>query len=232
MHVEAVDDFIEGLKLAKNIYAECPGCNHIFSLHSSRLFYGKNPPKDMLSKSQREVESTLVRLDSLQERYDEDKDNWRMKNDETILAWRTKLDLQFSLWQGRESALKEKVRHMKSDIAAAQKEIIQEKVDRALLSQRGVIEGHISELFPLFRKTRINPADLCALIPTSPLDFIVFDGLFQKDVRSIVFLDVKKGGSGLSQTQRQVRNAVREGNVEFKTIRIDFENIKGTAVEE
>ena len=53
--------------------------------------------------------------------------------------------------------MKEKVRHMKQDVAATQKEIIKEKTQKALLSSRSAIEGHIAELFPLFKKTKINP---------------------------------------------------------------------------
>jgi hypothetical protein len=121
---------------------------------------------------------------------------------------------------------------LKHDIAAAQKEIIKEKVDRALISQRGVIEGHIAELFPAFRKTKINPADLCALIPTAPVDFVVMEGLFRKEVTQITFLDVKKGGAYLSPVQRSIRDTIKEGNVDFKMIRVNFENIKGNAIEE
>jgi len=230
--MESIDEFINGLKSAKNIYAECPSCGLIFSLHSSRLFYGKEPPKDMLSKSQRQIEYTLRKLEAFEEKYEIDKEAWQLKTDAAIENWRNKLVNEYAMWDGKERMLKEKIRHIKSDVAAAQKEIIKEKVDKALLSQRGVIEGHIAELFPLFRKTKINPADLCALIPTSPLDFILFEGLFQKDVTNIIFLDIKKGSADLTQTQKQIRYAVKEGNVGFKVVRVNFEKVKGNAVEE
>ena len=121
---------------------------------------------------------------------------------------------------------------MKSDIVYAQKEIIKEKTDLALLRSRSVIEGHIAELFPFFNKTNYNPADLCALMPTQPIDFIVFDGLFKKNVSSITFLDVKKGKSTLNSTQKQIQNVIKDGNVHMKKLRVNFGDIKGNAKEE
>ena len=168
----------------------------------------------------------------LQEKYQEDIEGWELKLENSIEEWRNKLDLEYQRWKGQEDLLKEKLKHMKTNIAVAQKEVIKEKVDKALLSQRGVIEGHIAELFPLFKKTRINPADLCGLIPTSPMDFIVFEGLFKKDVNNIIFLDVKKGSAQLSHVQKTIRDSIQDGNVEFKKIRVDFEKVKGAATEE
>ncbi len=62
--MEEVKEFIRGLSLAKNIYAECPFCSRLFSLHSTRLVYGKNPPKDILSESEKQVKETLLQYES------------------------------------------------------------------------------------------------------------------------------------------------------------------------
>ncbi len=46
------------------------------------------------------------------------------------------------------------------------------------------------------------------------------DGIqFEDDV--IVLVEFKTGGSRLSRTQRQVRDLVREGRVEFREVRLD-----------
>lgn len=229
---DEITEFINGLKHAKHIYAECPSCQHIFSLHSARLAYGKAPPKDFLSDAQKQATKALAELQALEEENELLDEEWREKLSTTVEEWRNKLALDYERWHASESTLKEKLRHMKSDVYAAQKDIVDEKVDTALRSQRGVIQGHIAELFPLFRKTRINPADMCALIPTKPLDFIVFEGLFQKEVTKIVFIDVKSGMAQLNPVQRSIRDAINDGNVEFKKLRIDFGKIKGTATEE
>lgn len=226
------DNFIHGLKLSKHIYAECPQCQFMFSLYNARLVYGMSPPKDLLSKSESQAKKALEELDLMQAKIEEETENWRTRLQDLDDNWRNKMDLKFVEWLGKERTFKEKIRHMKSDVAATQKEIIREKVDIALLRQRGVIEGHIAELFPLFRKTKINPADLCSLIPTTPVDFVVFDGLFNKEVSKVTFLDVKKGGAQLSSVQKSIRDTIRDGSVEFKKLRVNFSNVKGQAIEE
>lgn len=241
--IDSAKNFISGLKSSKDVYCQCPSCDFIFSLHSSRLMYGKFPPKDQLSKSERIVKKTLEKLENLQGNYEEDMEEWREKMDDSNGNWRQKVvDLQ-NKWTTRLEytiqdsendigLLKEKLRHLKYDVAATQKEIIKEKVTRALLSSRSAIQGHIAELFPIFGKTRFNPADLCCLIPTQPVDFVVFNGLFKKNVESITFLDVKKGGASLSPVQKQIRDSISDGKVEFKKTRVNFDKIKGRAKEE
>ena len=53
----------------------------------------------------------------------------------------------------------------------------------------------------------------------SPIDFVVFDGLSETDVREIVFVEVKTGGSRLSARERAVRRAVLDGRVTWRELR-------------
>lgn len=191
-----------------------------------------SPPKSLLSQAERQVTKALEKAESLQGQLETDKEEWQIKLDDLDSQWRYKLDLKYQGYLNKERFLKEKLRHLKSDIAAAHKEIIKEKVDKALLSSRSAIEGHIAELFPVFQKTKINPADLCALIPTSPMDFVVFDGLFQKEVTKITFVDVKKGSATLSPTQKSIRDTIEDGKIEFKKLRVNFDGVRGHAEEE
>jgi len=224
-----IDGFIRGLQAAKNIYAQCPNCDYIFSLYNARLMHGKAPPKDFLAESEKQVKKAMQELEVLQEQYENDKQEWEMKVSDLDLRWRTKADLQLQEFINKRRLLQEQLRHIKSDIAAAHKEIIQEKVERAIRSSRSAIEGHIAELFPVFRKTQINPADLCSLVPTQPIDFVVFNGLFQKEVKSVTFIDVKKGSAGLSYVQQSIRDCIHDGKVDFKKIRVSFDEVKGQA---
>lgn len=227
-----IDGFIKGLKSSKNIYAQCPHCSNLFSLYNARLVYGKSPPKDALSESEKRLKKMASAVAEMQDQFDEAEEDWSRQKDEMDYKWRSKMDLSNSDHAAKVGNLNEKLRHLKSDVAAANKEIIQEKVDRALRSSRNTIEGHIAELFPMFHKTKVNPADLCSLIPTQPMDFVVFNGLFQKQVTSITFLDVKKGGSRLSPVQKSIKDSVNDGKVDFKTIRVNFDKVRGTAKEE
>ena len=225
-------DFIEGLKESRNIYAECPQCNFIFSLFNARLMHGKNPPKDLLAKSEKQAKIAFDKLELFQEKYDSDIDELNQKMSESVYKLKGRINLMNEEYRNNKKLLTEKIRHMKSNIAYSQKEIIKEKTELALLRSRSVIEGHIAELFPFFNKTKYNPADLCALMPTQPIDFIIFDGLFKKDVSSITFLDVKKGKAQLSQTQKQIKSVIENGNVYMKKLRVNFDNVKGNAKEE
>jgi predicted Holliday junction resolvase-like endonuclease len=56
----------------------------------------------------------------------------------------------------------------------------------------------------------------------------VFDGLDEGEVERIVFVEVKTGGSTLTTRERRVRDAIRQGRVEWKEIRVaDAPSING-----
>jgi predicted Holliday junction resolvase-like endonuclease len=54
----------------------------------------------------------------------------------------------------------------------------------------------------------------------SPIDFVVFDGLSTGEVRRIIFVEVKSGQADLSARERRVRDAVRNGRVEWAEHRV------------
>ena len=62
-----------------------------------------------------------------------------------------------------------------------------------------------------------NPKD--AQFLGRPVDFVVFDGLDEGEVRRIVFVEVKTGVSTLTTRERRVRDAVRAGRVEWQELR-------------
>lgn len=91
--------------------------------------------------------------------------------------------------------------------------------DDALRKQRSVVKGQISEqMFPtLTREFEIGDMRFLG----QPIDYIVFDGHGKGDIRRIVFVEIKTGGSSLSKSQQQIRKVVNDKNVEWKTIYID-----------
>jgi len=75
-----------------------------------------------------------------------------------------------------------------------------------------VTVGKVHEqLVPWLPDFHFNPKD--ARFLGTPVDFIVFDGLDEGDVRRVVFVEIKTGGSELSARERRVRDAVRDGRV-------------------
>ena len=86
------------------------------------------------------------------------------------------------------------------------------------LTKGGQIAEHLAPFLPGFFES-FNPKD--ARFVGHPIDFVVFDGLEEGEVRSIVLVEVKSGnGSDLNKRQRQIRRAVVAGNVRFETLRL------------
>lgn len=84
----------------------------------------------------------------------------------------------------------------------------------AVQRSMAVTVGKVHEqLVPFLPGFGYNPKD--ARFLGTPVDFIVFDGLNDGEVRSIAFVEVKTGRSDLSTRERRVRDAVRAGRVEW-----------------
>jgi len=54
----------------------------------------------------------------------------------------------------------------------------------------------------------------------APIDYVVFDGIGEGELREIVLIEVKTGGSRLNAHEREVERAVREGRVSFEVLRL------------
>lgn len=94
-------------------------------------------------------------------------------------------------------------------------ELRKDAVQRSEAVTRGKV---FEQLVPYLPDFRYNPSD--ARFLGSPVDFVVFDGLSEREVDRVVFVEVKTGGATLSTRERRVRDAVRAGRVEWKEIRL------------
>jgi predicted Holliday junction resolvase-like endonuclease len=91
--------------------------------------------------------------------------------------------------------------------------------DDAVQRSQAVTAGKVHEqLIPYLPVFPYNPKDVRFL--GSPVDLVVFDGLAEGRLRRIVFVEVKTGGAGLTGRERMVREAVREGAVEWVELRV------------
>ena len=87
------------------------------------------------------------------------------------------------------------------------------------LQSRAIVRGQIYEqLVPYLPGFHFNPKD--AQFLGRPVDFVVFDGLDEGDLRRIVFVEVKTGASTLTTRERRVRDAIQRGCVEWTEIRV------------
>jgi predicted Holliday junction resolvase-like endonuclease len=86
---------------------------------------------------------------------------------------------------------------------------------------RGVRGGKAAEhLAPLLGEfaERFDLAD--ARFVGAPVDFVIFDGLAEGELREIVLVEVKTGGGRLNANELQVREAVERGEVSYELIRL------------
>lgn len=88
----------------------------------------------------------------------------------------------------------------------------------AIQKSQAVTLGKVMEHFiPYLPDFSYNPKD--ARFIGSPIDFVVFDGLTDGNVRKVVFVEVKTGASRLSPRERGIRDAIQAGRVEWIELR-------------
>jgi len=93
------------------------------------------------------------------------------------------------------------------------------RLDAVQRSQAVTVGKVYEQLVPFLPEFPFNPKDVRFL--GSPVDFVVFDGLNDGQVRRIIFVEVKTAASDLSTRERRVRDAVRAGRVEWNELRSD-----------
>ncbi len=99
-------------------------------------------------------------------------------------------------------------------------EMIKEAREDAIRRSSAALSGRIYEqLVPFMPWFRYNPRE--ARFLGSPVDFVVFDGIDEGNLRSIVFVEVKKGSSKMSDRERLVKEAVERCAVRFELVKVD-----------
>jgi predicted Holliday junction resolvase-like endonuclease len=93
--------------------------------------------------------------------------------------------------------------------------------ERELFRKRSapmLVGNAVQHYVPFLEEFPYHPSD--ARFLGGLIDFVVFDGLTDGEVRNVVFVEVKKGKQGPSKRQRQVEKCVRDGRVDFVTLQI------------
>lgn len=95
----------------------------------------------------------------------------------------------------------------------------------AIEKSAAVVLGRVGEqLAPVLILARygVNPKDMRFL--GTPVDYVVFKGLSEGNLERIIFVEVKTGKSAsLSPRERQVRDAVTGGRVEYMVLSVQEE---------
>jgi predicted Holliday junction resolvase-like endonuclease len=120
--------------------------------------------------------------------------------------------LRGELWQAAQSQADARLERWRVE---AEGEIRKDAVRRS----SAVVSGKVSEhLAPYMGAFPYDPKD--ARFLGTPVDLLVFDGMSQDDLREIVFLEIKSGGSTLSTRERRVRDAVLARRVVWREFRV------------
>jgi predicted Holliday junction resolvase-like endonuclease len=93
--------------------------------------------------------------------------------------------------------------------------IREDAVQRSQAVTAGKVHEQLVPYLPVFP---YNPKDVRFL--GSPIDLVVFDGLADGQLRRIIFIEVKTGGSALTCRERCVRDVVESGDIEWAEIRV------------
>lgn len=96
---------------------------------------------------------------------------------------------------------------------------LKKNVEKSLDTSRRVLKGQIHEQFAPFLPGFPFESSDCSFLG-KPIDLIVFNGLSAGEVTSIILADIKTGAATLTKTQRQIRDCVAAGKVEFRKLSI------------
>lgn len=94
----------------------------------------------------------------------------------------------------------------------------------SLARSQSVVNGKaMEELAPYLPGFEFNPRDVRHL--GSPVDYVVFDGLSEGQVRGVYLLEVNSGRAALTRRERQVRDAVQAGHVGWRIWRVSSDTL-------
>ncbi len=92
----------------------------------------------------------------------------------------------------------------------------------AVVRSRSTLIGKITEHFiPYLPGFSYDPQD--ARFLGAPIDFIIFDGLSEGEIKEIIFVEVKTNKGSLSKRERQLRDAIKDRRVKWIEIRQKME---------
>jgi len=132
---------------------------------------------------------------------------------EEVQAWRNK-EIEAIRAEQKDVALREAETQLTQWKEKQEQSIRQDAIQRSLAVTIGKVTEHFIPYMPDFS---YNPKD--ARFIGSPIDFIVFNGLNDGEVKNIVFIEFKTGDSVLSAREKWIRDAIQSGRVLWEELR-------------
>jgi predicted Holliday junction resolvase-like endonuclease len=199
-----IGSLLDFYKHEKQIFGRCPHCRLPFRLSEVKLTYGKEPPRDLLTRMRTEQEQLRERLEDLET----DIESMEMEHETEIKA----LDVR---WRDKVAT------EVDRQLVKTTRKIRKDAVAQSRVSQLGKTLEKLAPMFPGFGH---HPYDVRPVF--DPIDFVIFDGYFHGEVTDVTFVEFKTGGSGLSPIQNSIRSAVKRKRVHFQERRIRKETLR------
>jgi len=91
--------------------------------------------------------------------------------------------------------------------------------EEAIARSRSVLAGQFSEqLAPYLPDFPFKPTE--ARFIGKPIDFLVFQGMDEKDINEVVFVEVKSGKANLNAHEKKLKDIIKEKKVRWMEYRI------------
>jgi predicted Holliday junction resolvase-like endonuclease len=104
-----------------------------------------------------------------------------------------------------------------AQVAESVRQSSEQAAQDALRRSSATIKGQLGERFaPFFPGFGYKPAD--ARFLGNPIDYIVFDGLTDGQIRGIAFVEVKTGAAALTPYQRQVHEVIKARHIDWRVV--------------
>lgn len=105
------------------------------------------------------------------------------------------------------------------------KEKIPDLRETAIKQSRAVLSGQFSEqLAPYFPEFPYKPSE--ARFIGKPIDFIVFNGMDEKKIDEVIFIEVKSGQSQLSKVEKTLKETIQNKKVSWFEYKVPEEITK------
>ncbi len=133
------------------------------------------------------------------------------------------IGLAIAYWVGQRNGRFKRDKYWEGELPSYRKD--------AIMKSRAVLGGHFSEnLAPYLPDFPFLPTE-CRFVG-KPIDFLVFQGMDEKNINKVSFVEVKSGKAKLSAQEKNLKEAIEKKRVEWVEYRIPEELTKKGDVED
>src|SRR5437764_15281561 len=98
---ESIGSLLSFYKHERNIYGRCPHCGEPVRLSEVKLTYGKEPPRDLLTRMKRDRDQLREQIEELESEIQETESGHEAELDALKEVHKDKLDALDERWRGK-----------------------------------------------------------------------------------------------------------------------------------